>query len=281
MNQHENRDEETLFGSAPPPREEVRTDLPNAARMYDYYLGGSTNFAADREAAEAGSAAMPHAREYARANRAFLQRAVTFLAGNGIDQFIDLGSGIPTVGNVHEVAGQFNQRARVAYVDHEPVAVAHAQRLLNDLSGVTMTLADIRDPEAVLSAPGVAELLDFSRPVGLLAVAVLPFVPDQDEAREVLATYRGVCAPGSHLVLSHISALSATPQQVAAAEEVMARTPTPVRWRAPHEIEELLEGFSPVDPGLVPLPLWRPDSTVTEDEVNIANAYGAVGRLDG
>ncbi|NHD18396.1 MULTISPECIES: SAM-dependent methyltransferase [Actinopolyspora] len=280
MNQPENRDEEPFLGSTPP-REEVRTDLPNAARMYDYYLGGSTNFAADREAAEAGSAAVPHAREYAQANRAFLQRAVTFLAENGVDQFLDLGSGIPTVGNVHEVARQSNPRARVAYVDHEPVAVAHAQRLLGELSGVTMTLADIRSPEEVLSAPGVSGLLDFDRPVGLLAVAVLPFVPDQDEAREMLATYRGACAPGSHFVLSHISALSATPQQVAAAEEVMARTPTPVRWRPPHEIEELLAGFSVVDPGLVPLPRWRPEAPVTEDEVNIANAYGAVGRLDG
>ncbi|PRW64564.1 SAM-dependent methyltransferase [Actinopolyspora mortivallis] len=262
-----------------PPREEPRTDRPNAARMYDYYLGGSTNFAADREAAEAGAAAMPHARQYARANRAFLQRAVTHLAELGMDQFLDLGSGIPTVGNVHEIARGVNPHARVAYVDHDPVAVAHAQRLLGEHPEVTITLGDIRDPRTVLNAAGVAGLLDFTRPVGLLAVAVLPFVPDQTEAREVLAAYRAACVPGSYLVLSHISALSATRQQVAAAEEVMARTPTPVRWRPPEEIAELLEGVEPVEPGLVPLPRWRPDTPPTQEDVDEANAYGAVGRI--
>ncbi|ASU77866.1 hypothetical protein CDG81_05555 [Actinopolyspora erythraea] len=279
MDQHDPPREQVPLGSFAPPTGEARTDRPNAARMYDYYLGGSTNFAVDREAADAGSAAMPHAREYARANRAFLGRAVAYLSERGIDQFLDLGSGIPTVGNVHEVAQELDPNARVAYVDHEPVAVAHAQRLLAEHSNVTITLADVRDPQAVLTAPGVSGLLDFARPVGVLAVAVLPFVPDQRTALDVLAAYREACVAGSYLVVSHISAISATEQQVTDAEEVMARTPNPVRWRPPNEIAELLEGYELVEPGLVPLPEWHARDAVSRSQVETSNAYGAVGYL--
>lgn len=253
-------------------------ERPNSARMYDYYLGGSANFAVDREAAEAGLRAMPHARDYALANRAFLGRAVRYLLGQGIDQFLDLGSGIPTVGNVHEIAHSYAPGARVAYVDHEPVAVAHARAVLDGQDAATMDEADIRRPEEVLNAPGVSRL-DFSRPVAVLAVAILPFTPDQQEAAALTAAYRQACAPGSFLAVTHISRLSATPQQVVEAEEVMARTPTPVRWRAPEEIAELLNGYDLVEPGLVRTPCWRPETALTEDEIARSNAYAAVGRL--
>lgn len=263
------------------PPSAVQHDRPNSARMYDYYLGGSANFAVDREAAEAGLRAMPHARDYARANRAFLGRAVTQLALSGLDQFLDLGSGVPTVGNVHEVAHRHNPDARVAYVDHEPVAVSHARQLIGEGGGkVTVTQADIRTPDEVLNAPGVAQLLDFTRPVALLAVAVIPFVPDQAEALNVLARYRRACPAGSALVLSHISALNATPQQVADAEEVMARTPTPVRWRGRDEIVELMAGYDLLEPGVVPVAQWRPDAAVSDEQAAGANAYGAVGMLN-
>lgn len=261
------------------PPDRVDTTRPNAARMYDYYLGGSANFEADREAAEAGLSAMPFAREYAKANRAFLGRAVAHLVRSGIDQFLDLGSGVPTVGNVHEIARAHHSTARVAYVDHEPVAVSHARRLLADLDGVTVTQADIRDPKAVLTAPGVGGLLDFDRPVAVLAVAILPFVPDQAEALALVDDYREACAVGSSLAVSHISGLAATPEQVADAEEVMARTPTPVRWRPRAEIEELFAGYEIVDPGLVPAPMWRPERLVTEQSAATANAYAGVGFL--
>ncbi|GAA2362569.1 SAM-dependent methyltransferase [Saccharopolyspora halophila] len=250
---------------------------PNSARMYDYYLGGSANFAVDREAAEAGLSAMPYARDYAVANRAFLRRAVAYLLEQGVGQFLDLGSGIPTVGNVHEIAHQQDPRARIAYVDHEPVAVAHAQALLEGDELVSIDQADIRRPDEVLNAPGVARL-DFHRPVGVLAVAILPFVPDQQEATALTAAYRRACAPGSHLAVTHISQLAASSEQVAAAEEVMAQTPTPVRWRGPEEIAELLHGYELVEPGLVPTASWRPERAPTEDEVARANAYAAVGR---
>ncbi|MEB3372173.1 SAM-dependent methyltransferase [Saccharopolyspora mangrovi] len=255
---------------------EVDVDRPNSARMYDYYLGGSTNFAVDREAAEAGLTAMPYARDYAVANRAFLRRAVSYLVRQGIDQFVDLGSGIPTKGNVHEIAHQHNPQARIAYVDHEPVAVAHARALLGENPMVSIDEADIRDPEAVLSANGVAKL-DFGRPVAVLAVAILPFVPDQAEATALTATYRDACAPGSYLAVTHISQFAATDEQVAAAEEVMARTPTPVRWRPPEEIAELLDGYELVPPGLVPTPSWHPDQQPSADDIARANAYAAVG----
>lgn len=245
--------------------------------MYDYYLGGSTNFAVDREAAEAGLRAMPHARDYAVANRAFLRRAVEYLLEQGVDQFLDLGSGIPTVGNVHEIAHLHDPGARVAYVDHEPVAVAHAQALLEGSELVSIDRADIRRPDEVLNAPGVARL-DFDRPVGVLAVAILPFVPDQQEATALTAAYRRACAPGSYLAVTHISRLAASPEQVAAAEEIMARTPTPVRWRGPEESVEFLNGYELVEPGLVPTPSWRPDRAPTEEDVARSNAYAAVGR---
>lgn len=261
----------------------VNVEEPNSARMYDYYLGGSANFAIDREAAEAGLRAMPYARRYARSNRSFLRRAVTHLCELGIDQFLDLGSGVPTVGNVHEIARRHNPAARVAYVDHEAVAVSHARQLIAEdgRPHVTITHADIRSPRDVLTAPGVVDLLDFTRPIAVLAVAVIPFVPDNAEARAVLAAYRDVCPPGSALGLSHISALNATSEQVTEAEAVMARTPTPVRWRSRSEIIDLLDGYQLLEPGLVALDQWRPDRPVSDVDAAPANGYAAVGYLPG
>ncbi|GAA4858463.1 SAM-dependent methyltransferase [Saccharopolyspora rosea] len=257
----------------------VDVDRPNAARMYDYYLGGSANFEVDRVAAEAGKAAMPDAVTYARSNRAFLGRAVRYLCSVGVDQFLDLGSGIPTVGNVHEIAQEANPRARVAYVDIEPVAVAHGRRLLAGVDGVTTTQADIRDPASVLSAPGVADLLDFDRPVAVLAVAILPFVTDDAEAAALVAAYRQACVPGSYLVISHIAQLAASREQVAEAEQVMARTPTPVVWRSADRIAPLFNGYALVPPGLLPAPQWRPDGPVEAEHIARANAYAGVGLL--
>lgn len=256
----------------------INVSFPNSARMYDYYLGGSANFAVDREAAEAGLAAMPHARDYAVANRSFLRRAVRHLTLAGIDQFLDLGSGVPTVGNVHEIAQLHNPQARVAYVDHEHVAVAHARSLLRDNDRATVSQADIRQPDAVLDSAGV-QLLDFNRPVAVLAIAILPFVPDQAEATGLLEAYRNTCVSGSYLALSHISALSVGRAEVAAAEAVMARTPTPVRWREPDEIAELLHGYTLIPPGMVPSPQWKPENQPTQVETDQANAYAAVGVL--
>jgi hypothetical protein len=260
----------------------VEVDQPNAARMYDYYLGGSANFAIDREAAEDALLVMPHVRTFACANRAFMGRAVRYLLDEGVDQFLDLGSGIPTVGNVHEIAQWLRPGSRVAYVDFEPVAVAHARTLLAGLENVTMTQADIREPEKVLDAPGVAELLDFTRPVAVLAVAILPFITDNAEAAAVVARYRDTCVPRSYLVVSHISPTSVTPEQLQYACALMERTSTPIKWRTPTEIGTLLRGYVLVEPGLVPTPEWRPDPGRKPDwlgDATMANAYAAVGYL--
>jgi hypothetical protein len=247
--------------------------------MYDYYLGGSANVAVDRAAADELIQALPDTVFCARANRSFLGRAVRYLAERGIDQFLDLGSGIPTVGNVHEVAHQVNPEARVAYVDIEPVAVSYAQRLLQDEKLATITKADIRKPETVLTAPGVAELLDFTRPVAVLTVAILHAMSEADRPREFLAEYRTACASGSALAISHLSPQTWQPQEVIASEKVYARTPTPVVYREHDEIARFMAGYQLVEPGLVLLPKWRPTDPTSEADAARSNSYGAVGIL--
>lgn len=262
----------------------VNVDRPNSARMYDYYLGGSTNFAVDRDAVHRVLRVLPEATHYMRSNRAFLWRAVRYLVRHaGIDQFLDLGSGIPTVGNVHEVAHEDDPDARVAYVDFDPVAVQHARRLLDD-SGedrVTVTELDIRDPDAVLNAPGVAGLLDFDRPIAVLAVGILPFIQDDDEVRALMARYRDANTADSYAAISHLSALSWTREQLAEALEVLEDTATPERHRDRDEIRALLPGYTFVEPGVVPAPLWRPDQPPTEEEVRTSNCYAGVGHYPG
>jgi hypothetical protein len=254
-------------------------ERPNSARMYDYLLGGASNFAVDREAARQAATVFPHFRIAVRVNRAFLGRAVSYLARQGIDQFLDLGSGIPTVGNVHEVARRHNPRARVAYVDHEPVAVTHARMLLGDDPYSAVVQEDIRHPARVLASPRVTELLDLSRPVAVLAVAILHFLPDSMDPHGMLAAYRDACAPGSYLALSHGAKVTLTDQQIADFLAQYARTPTPAVFRTRPEIERFFAGYEPVEPGVTLLPRWRPDQPVSEQEALESNLYGGVGRL--
>jgi hypothetical protein len=258
-------------------------DVPNLARMYDYYLGGSHNFAIDREAADRALQAAPHARTFALANRAFLGRVVRGLVAAGIDQFLDLGSGVPTVGNVHEIAQAANPWARVAYVDIEPVAVTAARRLLAGNSRATMTHADVRDPQRVLTAPGVADLLDFERPVAVLAIAILHALPDADDPAGMVAAYREACVPGSYLAVSHLAATSFSAEQQTVVNEVLDTTPTPVTMRTREQITGMLAGYTVLEPGVVLLPRWRPEPGGPGDtrEDGDANGYGALARLPG
>ncbi|RRO20706.1 hypothetical protein EIL87_02270 [Saccharopolyspora rhizosphaerae] len=251
----------------------VDLSAPNVARMYDYYLGGAANFAIDRDTADEVLAITPEAGRAARANRDFLGRTVAYLCEQGVDQFLDLGSGIPTVGNVHEIAHRHNPEARVLYVDHDAVAVLHARSLLGAEPRAEITRADIRDPGAVLSSPEVAELLDFSRPVAVLAVAVLHFLPDADRPAEVLRAYTDRCAPGSYLAISHVAGVGMTDAQVARGRELYNTTPTPVIVRDRDEIAGLVEAYSLVEPGLVPINHWP---VVTPEAP--AGGYGAVAR---
>lgn len=252
---------------------------PNAARMYDYYLGGASNLAVDREAAERHLAAIPQTRDWARANRAFLGRAVRTMADAGIDQFLDLGSGVPTVGNVHEIAHRHNPDARVAYVDNEPIAVNYARHLLAGEERVTVTEADIRHPEQVLAAPGVAGLLDFTRPVGLLAVAILHFVYTPHDPAALIADYRDACVSGSYLAVSHLSRTDVTDEQKNTSDAVYADTEVPGTWRSPEEIAALLPGYQLLEPGVALLGEWRPETPIEHANALRANSYAAVGIL--
>jgi SAM-dependent methyltransferase len=235
-------------------------DVPNPARMYDYFLGGSHNFAADRTTAAQVEATVPWIIAAVRANRLFLNRAVRFCVDDGVDQFLDLGSGIPTVGHVHEVAQEAAPQARVAYVDVEPVTVASAAALLAGNPRTSITAADMRDPDAVLDAPGVRDLLDLSRPVALLTVAVLHYLTDEDDPVGLVERYRRRLAPGSLHVLSHPTA-DHDPSPVAGATRVYRTTATPMTVRPRHRIEEMLRGTELVAPGLVDATQWRPQDT--------------------
>ena len=254
----------------------VDLDRPSAARMYDYFLGGSHNFAVDREAAKSVEQIFPGMSGAARANRSFLRRAVRYLLSQGIDQFLDLGSGIPTVGNVHEIAQQTNPRARVVYADVEPVAVAHSTALLADNPLADAIQADLRDPDSVLGNEEVRAVLDFDRPIGLLMVAVLHFVPDEDEPAAAIARYREVLAPGSFVAISHASWDGVSQEGRESGEQVNAiyrRTDSPLVLRTGAEVAAFFDGLEVVEPGVVPLSEWRPDS----DDAYIS-AYAGVGK---
>ena len=257
---------------------ELDLDRPNAARMYDYYLGGSHNFAVDRELAAKVLEAWPDLPRAAQADRAFLRRAVRFLAGQGVRQFLDIGSGIPTVGNVHEVAQDAAPGARVVYVDTDPVAVTHSRAILAADPLTTVVESDGRDPATLLADPAVTGLLDLGRPVGLLMVAMLHLVPDEQDPRAVVAGYAGRLAPGSWLVVSHGS--TDTAPGVATMEKLYEQTAGPVRMRGRAEVEALLADVDLVAPGVEFLPAWRPDHPDdVGGEASWASGYGAVGRL--
>ena len=256
--------------------EGLDTGKPSAARIYDYLLGGGHNFAADRALAEKFLRAQPNARTIARLNRAFLRRAVLFLMDNGIRQFLDLGSGIPTVGNVHEIAQKADPGTHVVYVDIEEVAVAHSQLILEQDPRATIIQEDMTRPAAVLKAARESGLIDFGRPVGVLAVGVFHFVPPEGDPHSLLAAYRDAVPAGSYLAFSHFTQ-DLQPEEMAAVVEVMKKSKNPMFPRTKPEIEGLFEGFELVEPGIVPLPLWHPEGTNTDDP-DKAGIYAAVGR---
>jgi SAM-dependent methyltransferase len=238
----------------------VDTQRANAARVYDYWLGGSHNFLADQDLGRAIAAVEPNVRAIARANRAFVGRAVRFLGAAGISQFLDIGSGIPTQGNVHEVAQQGDPAARVAYADIDPVAIAHSKAILAKNENAAIIDADMRDPEKILAHPAALRLVDFSQPVGLLIVATLHFIGDADDPWRLVGTLRDSLAPGSYLVLSHATNAS-KPTVAQAAEKVYnSGVATQVHMRSHADILRFFDGFELLDPGLVYIPLWRPDS---------------------
>jgi S-adenosyl methyltransferase len=239
---------------------EVDTKRANVARVYDYWLGGTHNFLTDQDLARALIAVEPNFRAMARANRAFLGRAVRFLAGQGIRQFLDIGSGIPTEGNVHEVAQHAAPGAHVVYADIDPVAVAHSKAILAGNPDAAIIQADLREPEKILAQHAVRRLIDASQPTGLLLVSVLHFIADAEDPWQIVATLRDALAAGSYLVLCH--ATDETKPGVAHAFEKVynSSVATQAHFRSRAQILRLFDGFGLVDPGLVFMPQWRPDS---------------------
>ena len=263
--------------------EGIDTTKANIARVYDYWLGGDHNFQADRDVARAMIALTPNARAVARANRAFLGRAVRYLAGQaGIRQFLDIGSGIPTENNVHQVAQATAPGSRVVYADNDDVAVAHSRLILADNPGATVIQADLREPGKILADPETQLLLDFSQPVAVILSAVLHFIPDDEAAADILATLRGALAPGSHLVICH-ACRDGQPDLSASFENFYNdRVTAQLRFRTRDEIARLCDGFTLLDPGLVWIPQWRPDSPgdVPDDPEKYLAQVG-VARYDG
>lgn len=260
---------------------EIDTSKPHPARMYNYYLGGTDNYAVDREAAAAVLRGLPETLDIARENRKFLQRAVRYLVGEaGIRQVIDIGTGIPAAGNVHEVVQQIEPNVRVVYVDNDPVVQVHASALLTGQGRASMVLADVRNPRAVLDHPDVQELIDFNEPVALLLFAVMHFTTQDDEPGEIIATLRDALAPGSYLALSHATLDFHDQAVVDATTDVYKKAASPLVPRSHAQVMALFDGWELIEPGLVQLPLWRPEGEPWDPaDLRKIGIYGGVAQL--
>jgi O-methyltransferase involved in polyketide biosynthesis len=238
----------------------VDTTTPSVARIYDYLLGGNDNYQVDRETAEKIIAVAPAAPALAKQNRAFLDRAIRFLSEIGIRQFIDIGSGLPTVANVHEVAQRAAPDARVVYVDDDPVVLNHSRELLATNDQAVVIGADMRRPDDILDHPALSGIIDLSQPVAVLFVAVLHCLTDDDQPTGIVSRFRDRIAPGSHIVISHITAqdhIEAAKQGARVYTDAGANAQMTLRDR--DQIRNFFNGFDLVEPGLVPLHEWRPD----------------------
>ncbi|WP_432830615.1 SAM-dependent methyltransferase [Dactylosporangium sp. CA-092794] len=259
-----------------------------ASRMYDYYLGGAHNFGADRDAAKAVIAQLPDVPMVARLNRALLGRAVRYLAAAGVRQFLDIGSGLPTVGNVHEIAQTTVPDARVVYVDIDPVAVAEGAQLLEGNPRAVAVGGDLRQPQQLLADPGVRSMLDFTQPVGLLLIAVLHFVPDDAQAYDAVGQLVAALPRGSYVAISHGAAetFPAGSAATSAATEVYRnRTATPGKPRDQAGVRRFLDGLTVVAPGVVWAHQWHPDPTAEPaaelvEDPKRAGTWAAAARKD-
>ncbi len=268
-------------GPASPP--EINTSVAHPARRYDYWLGGKDNFPADQASGDAVAAAFPTIRMTVVENRRFLVRAVRALAGElGIRQFLDIGTGIPTSPNVHEVAQSTAPESRVVYVDNDPIVLAHARALLRSgPQGATAYLdADLREPDKILQHPDLLRTLDLSQPVALMLVAILHFIPDDDDPHGAVARLVGAMPPGSYLVVSHATSDFMPPQAATAVDEEGAQSRVPFRFRTKQEFARFLEGLELLSPGIQPLSEWRAESEPQPrpSAADIAG-YAAVARI--
>jgi hypothetical protein len=254
---------------------DIDTTVAHPARVYDYWLGGSSNFPADREAAERVLAATPGLRSRVRANRAFLARAVRYLAAEaGIRQFLDIGTGIPSANNTHEVAQAVAPDSRVVYVDNDPIVLAHAKSLLaGSPEGATQYIdGDLRDASVILRA--AAGTLDLTRPIALMLVGILHLIQDSEEPHRIVAGLMDALPPGSYLAISH-PASDIQPSQAEAQRRYNERVSTPQTLRTRDEVARFFDGLDLVPPGVVYVHAWRPDPGDVPPEGGVS-AYGAV-----
>ncbi|WP_165986091.1 SAM-dependent methyltransferase [Streptomyces sp. YIM 98790] len=255
---------------------EIDTSKPSIARVYDAALGGQDHYPVDREVLEAALKINPEAVRSARANRDFLVRGVRYLVEQGIDQFLDLGSGLPSAQNTHQVAQAVNPDARVVYIDNDPIVLAHGQALLAKNNRTRVLLADMLDTEKVLSHPGIEDFIDFSRPVGLLMLAVVHHILDEEDPAGLVKAYTDRLAPGSHLFLSHFCNSIPDAKEL---EENLVRSLGRGKIRSQEEITAFLDGLEILEPGVVPVPLWRPDEPVSEPlDAGGLLIFGGMGR---
>jgi SAM-dependent methyltransferase len=257
----------------------IDISVPSVSRIYDFYLGGSHNFEVDRAAARKAMEFMPGLPKIMQANRAFMRRAVNYAVDTGITQFLDIGSGIPTFGNVHEVARRATPDARVLYVDNDPVAVAHSRAVLDGDERSGVVAADLRKPRQILDSPEAA-LLDLERPVALLLVAVLHFIEEDDDPYAAVAELRDALAPGSLLMLTHASfeGIPVPPEQAGGAVEVYQNIRNPLVMRSREQVTRFFDGYEMVEPGLVSMPDWRPDGPVDQEDPYAFSGFAGVGR---
>jgi hypothetical protein len=258
------------------PMPDVRPDIPHGARIWNYWLGGKDNYAADREIANAVSAVFPEIVDMAFKSRQFLNRAVRYLAGEaGIRQFLDVGTGLPTMQNTHEVAQSVAPDARIVYVDNDPLVLAHARALLVNTTpeGVTKYIdADYHDPSRIVEQ--AREILDFSRPIAVMFMGVFGYVPDYDEARSIISRVVDAVPRGSYLALWEGTSTS---EAVVKGAQAQAELGSPYELRTVEEVRGWFAGTELVEPGLVPVTRWRPDD-VEVGQNEPLDAYGGVGR---
>jgi len=259
---------------------ETKIEQYNSSRYYDYLLGGFHNFAVDRKIGDLVIKACPDVRLGALANRAFLRRAVKFLCQQGIDQFLDIGSGIPTSGNVHEIAQKNNPSAHVVYVDIDPIAVIHSQAILKDNPNATIIQEDIHNIEKILEHPSFTALIDLHRPLGVLMLSVLHFVKDEDDLKRILRVLMDSLVSGSYIVISHYSAEGAPIETIAQLGRLATGASSPSVSRTLAETSRLFDGFELVEPGVVRVSLWRPECSedFLIDRPERTMAFAGVGR---
>ncbi len=238
---------------------EIDTTRPSIARVYDAFLGGKDNFAVDRAVAMEGMRHFPDRGEGARNNRSMLFRGVKYMAEQGIEQFLDIGSGLPTMDNTHSVAQRINPAAKVVYVDNDPIVLAHARAILQTDERTRVITADLREPEVILNHPEVEGFLDFSRPVGLLLVAVVHHLADAEDPSGLVDAYKARLAPGSHMQLTHFCSCAPEMREL---EAVLLQMLGTGRARDMPEIERFFDGLDLVEPGVVHAPEWRPEEPV-------------------